>query len=105
MLTLEQIACVAKRDTILARYRRLIASKFDGSKFCEYPDRPSASREVAELVVGIARENSDWGYNVLRARLETSVITYPIRPLATSFDGSGVLPAHRQRQDCCFLNT
>ena len=29
---LQQVACVAKPDTILAWYRRLIARKFDGSK-------------------------------------------------------------------------
>jgi putative transposase len=29
---LQQIACVARPDTILAWYRRLIAQKFDGSK-------------------------------------------------------------------------
>jgi hypothetical protein len=29
---LAQVACVAKPDTILAWYRRLIAKKFDGSK-------------------------------------------------------------------------
>src|SRR2546425_11576523 len=30
--TLEQVACVAKPDTILAWYRRLIAEKVDGSR-------------------------------------------------------------------------
>jgi putative transposase len=30
---LKEVACVAKPDTILAWYRRLIAKKFDGSKF------------------------------------------------------------------------
>jgi hypothetical protein len=34
---LEQIACVAKPDTILGWYRKLIAQKFDGSKFRAYP--------------------------------------------------------------------
>src|SRR5882672_245177 len=29
---LEQVACVAKPDTILAWYRRLVAQKFDGSR-------------------------------------------------------------------------
>jgi putative transposase len=29
---LEQVACVAKPDTILGWYRRLFAQKFDGSK-------------------------------------------------------------------------
>ncbi len=37
---LQEIACVAKPDTILAWYRKLIARKFDGSKFREYPGRP-----------------------------------------------------------------
>src|SRR5215471_18520345 len=31
---LEKVACVAKPDTILAWYRRLIARKFDGSQSC-----------------------------------------------------------------------
>src|SRR4030088_2040340 len=36
---LAQVACVAKPDTILAWYRRLVASKFDGSKHRNYPGR------------------------------------------------------------------
>src|SRR5882757_3407062 len=34
---LQQISCAAKPDTILAWYRKLIARKFDGSKFRAYP--------------------------------------------------------------------
>src|SRR6516164_2005630 len=37
---LQQVACVAKPDTILAWYRRLIARKFDGSKLRTSPGRP-----------------------------------------------------------------
>src|ERR671916_3348054 len=37
---LKDVACVAKPATILAWYRRLIAKKFDGSKFRTYPGRP-----------------------------------------------------------------
>ena len=40
---LEQVACVAKPDTILAWYRRLVARKFDGSKQRSYPGRPASS--------------------------------------------------------------
>src|SRR4029077_3006045 len=36
---LVQVARVAKPDTILAWYRRLIADKFDGSKHRKYPGR------------------------------------------------------------------
>ena len=37
---LAQVACVAKPDTILGWYRKLIAQKFDGSKHRRYPGRP-----------------------------------------------------------------
>jgi hypothetical protein len=60
---LEQIACVAKPDTILGWYRKLIAQKFDGSKKRAYPGRPRVSRDVEVLIVRFAKENSDWGYD------------------------------------------
>src|SRR5687767_4017708 len=46
---LKQVARVAKPDTILAWYRRLIAQKFDGSKQRSYPGRPRIGREVTDL--------------------------------------------------------
>ena len=60
---LNDVACVAKPDTILAWYRRLIAKKFDGSRFRSYPGRPRISREVTDLILQMARENSGWGYD------------------------------------------
>src|ERR1700693_3099522 len=60
---LREVACVAKPDTILAWYRRLIAQKFDGSKHRRYPGRPPVSSEVEALVIRMARENSGWGYD------------------------------------------
>ena len=60
---LRDVASVAKPDTILAWYRRLIARKFDGSKHRQYPGRPTVQPEVEALVVRMARENSGWGYD------------------------------------------
>jgi hypothetical protein len=60
---LQQVACVAKPDTILAWYRRLVADKFDGSKFRSSPGRPSIVPGVEALIVRFARENSGWGYD------------------------------------------
>src|SRR5918992_5490815 len=60
---LREVACVAKPDTILAWYRRLIAQKFDGSKYRRAPGRPAVAAQVDELVVRMARENSGWGYD------------------------------------------
>jgi hypothetical protein len=47
---------VAKPDTILAWYRRLIAQEFDGSRHRGYPGRPRVSSEIEALVVRMARE-------------------------------------------------
>src|SRR5262245_24233925 len=60
---LRQVACVAKPDTILAWYGRLIANKFDGSKLRTSPGRPPIAAEIERLIVRFARENSGWGYD------------------------------------------
>ena len=61
--TLEQAACVVKPDTILGWCRRLIAQKFDGSRYRAYQGRPPIGGELSELVVRMARENPSWGYD------------------------------------------
>lgn len=60
---LAKVACVAKPETILAWYRRLIAKKFDGSKQRKYPGRPRIGSGIEALIVQMARENSGWGYD------------------------------------------
>src|SRR5215471_13995149 len=60
---LREVACVAKPDTILAWYRKLIAEKFDGSQHCQYPGRPRVEPEVEKLIVRMAKENPSWGYD------------------------------------------
>src|SRR5438874_8243014 len=60
---LANVAVVAKPDTILGWYRRLVAAKFDGSKRRCYPGRPRIEREVEALIVRFARENPSWGYD------------------------------------------
>src|SRR5258708_17949885 len=60
---LQQVACVAKPDTILASYRRLIARQFDGSKHRASPGRPRIAPGLEALIVRFARENSGWGYD------------------------------------------
>src|SRR5512135_1225500 len=60
---LSKVACVAKPETIPARYRRLIARKFNGSKHRSYPGRPRVSPEVEALTVRMAQENGSWGYD------------------------------------------
>ena len=57
------MAAAAKPDTLLAWYRKLIAKKFDGSKFRKSVGRPPIEEEIERLVVRMARENPSWGYD------------------------------------------
>jgi putative transposase len=63
------VANVARPDTILAWYRNLVARKFDGSKARRSPGRPRIKREVEQLIVRMARENRDWGYDRIAGAL------------------------------------
>jgi hypothetical protein len=45
---LREVASVAKPDTILAWYRRLVAEKFNGSRYRLYPGRPKFVGCVAQ---------------------------------------------------------
>ena len=60
---LEELAAVAKPDTLLARYRKLIANKFDGSRFRQLVGRSRIDEETERLVVQMAKENPSWGYD------------------------------------------
>jgi cytochrome P450 len=57
---LEELAAVAKPDTLLAWYRKLIANKFDGSRFRQRVGRPRIDEEAERLVVQMAKENPGW---------------------------------------------
>jgi len=60
---LEEVAGAAQPDTILGWYRKLIAKKFDGSRFRQRVGRPRITEEIERLVVRMAKENPSWGYD------------------------------------------
>ena len=66
---LAEVANGARPETILAWYRRLVARKFDGSQARRSPGRPRISREVEQLIVRMAKENRDWGYDRIAGAL------------------------------------
>jgi len=86
---LQQVACVAKPDTILAWYRRLIARKFDGSKLRCSAGRPRIAPELEALIVRFAREKSGWGYDRIVGALASLGHAVPIRRWVTSFADTG----------------
>src|ERR1022692_3160635 len=58
---LKDVASVAKPETILGWYRRLVAKKFDGSKKRRSPGRPRIDTEIEKLILEIVDKNSDRG--------------------------------------------
>jgi putative transposase len=95
---LRGVACVAKPDTILAWYRRLIAKKFDGSKHRQYPGRPRVAAEVEALVVRMPRENADWGYDRIVGAL--SNLGHPLsdQTVGNILRRHGIAPAPKRGQ-------
>ena len=71
---LADVATVARPDTILGWYRKLVARKFDGSEARRGPGRPRIKREVEQLIIRMASENRNWGYD--------RIAGFPIKRLA-----------------------
>jgi hypothetical protein len=95
---LREVACVAKPDTILAWYRRLVAQKFDGSKHRQYPGRPPVSSEVEALVVRMARENSGWGYDRIVGALANLGHRLSDQTVKNVLRRHGIAPAPKRSQ-------
>jgi putative transposase len=66
---LADVATIARPDTILGWYRKLVARKFDGSKARRGPGRPRIKREVEQLIIRMASESRDWGYDRIAGAL------------------------------------
>src|SRR5450432_4568567 len=62
---LREVACVAKPDTILAWYRRLVAEKFDGSKHRQYPFAPRGLPLPVEPLGGLDTAGA-WNHQTSR---------------------------------------
>ena len=58
---LEEISTIVTPDTLLRWHRELVARKWDYSQRRQNVGRPPLSREIIELVLRMARENSRWG--------------------------------------------
>jgi putative transposase len=64
---LEEVAKVAKPDTIL--HRKLVAQKFDSSAQRKSLGRPRVAKELEDLVMRLAKENRSWGYDRIAGAL------------------------------------
>src|SRR4051812_42281660 len=95
---LAEVACVAKPETILAWYRRLIARKFDGSKHRSYPGRPRLGSELEALIVRMAQENKGWGYDRIAGALANLGHHVSDQTIGNILKRHGIAPAPKRSQ-------
>ena len=93
------MARVAKPAPILSWYRRLIASKFDGSKHRRYPGRPRIGQDLEALIVKMARENSGWGYDRIVGALANMGHHVSDQTVGNVLRRHGIEPAPRRSQN------
>ncbi len=94
---LETVANASKPDTILGWYRELIARKFDGSRVRRSPGRPRIGAELEELVVRMARENTDWGYDRIVGALANLGYTLSDETVGNILRRNGIPPAPERK--------
>ena len=95
---LQQVARLAKPDTILGWYRQLVAAKFDGSKQRRSPGRPRVSAEIENLVVRLARENSGWCYDRIVGALANLGHTVSDQTVGNILRRHGIAPVPERSQ-------
>jgi transposase InsO family protein len=95
---LQQVAHVAKPDTILGWFRKLVAAKFDGSQQRRSPGRPRIRSEIEDLVVRLARENSGWGYDRIVGALANLGHSVSDQTVGNILRRHGIKPAPERRQ-------
>jgi transposase len=99
---LEELAAVAKPDTLLAWYRKLIANKFDGSKFRQRVGRPRMDEEAERLVVQMAKENPSWGYDRIVGALANLDFLLSHQTVGNILRRHGLSPAPKRKQAICW---
>jgi putative transposase len=95
---LGEVASVARPDTILAWYRKLIVRKFDGSKARNGPGRPRIKPEVEQLIIRMASENRDWGYDRIAGALANLGYEISDQTVGNVLKRSGLPPAPERKR-------
>ena len=96
---LREIACIVKPETILEWFRRLVAKKFDGSKFRKKAGRPRIDHELESLILKFAEENPSWSYDRLSGALSNLGYQVSDQTIGNILKRNGIPPAPNRTQD------
>lgn len=90
---LEEIATVAKPDTILAWHRQFASPPGDISQLPKSVGRPRIDQEIEDVVVRMARENRAWGYDRIVGALANLGYTISDQTVGNILKRHGIPPA------------
>lgn len=94
---LKEVANLATPQTLLRWFRTLVAKKYDSSDMRRV-GRPKTKKEIAELVVRIAKENPPWGYTRIRDAIENLGHEVCRSTVANILKDHGIEPAPERGQ-------
>ena len=95
---LEEIATIAKPDTILAWNRTFADQQVDTSEPPKSVGRPRVAREIEGLVLRMAQENRSWGYDRLQGALKHLGSTISDQTVGNILKRHGLLPAPQRKK-------
>jgi hypothetical protein len=95
---LGEIGAAFSPDTILRWHRQLIAEKWDYSECRKSVGRPRAEKEIVELVLRMARDNSSWGYDRIQGALANLGHTISDTTVGNILKEHGIEPAPERKR-------
>jgi transposase len=95
---LEEMATVARPDTILAWHRTFAHQKCDSSQPQKSVGRPRIAKELEDLVVRMARENRSWGYDRIVGALANLGYTLSDQTVGNILKRHGLPPAPERKK-------
>lgn len=93
---LAEVASIVTPETLMAWHRKLIAKKYDGSKFRGPAERTRL--EIEALIVGMAKENRVWGYRRIQGALANLGHVVAHNTIARVLKRNGIEPAPERRR-------
>src|SRR5262245_4098151 len=69
---LAQVATIVTPETLLAWHRKLVGKAMTGGR--RSPGRPQSSRDLAALIVRMAKDNPSWGYDRMQGALKRTFL-------------------------------
>jgi putative transposase len=90
---------IVKPETMLKWHRRLVAKKFDGSRFRKRQGRPLTKTAIEELVVRLARENPAWGYDRIVGAIKNLGYRLSDQTVGNILQRNGLGPSSERRRN------